>query len=200
MMKIRSLTVGSIGENVYLLDDGDGVILIDPGADFTTISTALTGKQCNHVLLTHAHYDHIGAVAQFQKQGAKVYLHRDDVKLLNGAGHLAALFGETLQSFVPDVLLNGGETLQLGTFSFRVLSTPGHTDGSVCYITDNVIFSGDTLFRLSVGRTDFPSGDAAKLRDSLKNRLFALEEDYTVYPGHDSPTTLSFERENNPYV
>ncbi|MCI8412662.1 MAG: MBL fold metallo-hydrolase [Clostridia bacterium] len=199
-MKIRSLTVGSIGENVYLLDDGDGVILIDPGADFAAISAALAEKQCKHVLLTHAHYDHIGAVAQFQKQGAKVYLHRDDVKLLNGAGHLAALFGETLQSFVPDVLLNGGETLQLGTFSFRVLSTPGHTDGSVCYITDNVIFSGDTLFRLSVGRTDFPSGDAAKLRDSLKNRLFALEEDYTVYPGHDSPTTLSFERENNPYV
>lgn len=198
-MKIKVVTVGDIGENAYILDCGNEVIIIDPGADHDKISAAADGKPCGYVLLTHAHYDHIGAVAAFQREGAKVYMHRDDLKLLNGDGNLASLFGEKLDRFVPDVLLSGGETLELNGEKISVVSTPGHTDGSVCYIVDDIIFSGDTLFYMACGRTDMPSGNAAKMRGSL-NKLISLSADCKVFPGHGMTTTLFFEKNHNPYV
>lgn len=198
-MKIRTVQVGSIGENTYILSDDKQTVLIDPGADCDIIEAALEGKPCRHVLLTHAHYDHIGAVAYFAKKGAKVYLHENDLPLLHGNGNLAALFGEKLEKFEPDAILHDGDRLDFFDLPIIVIHTPGHTEGSVCYVAGNAIFSGDTLFYLSVGRTDFPSGDGVKLRSSL-GRLFALSGDFTVYPGHDRATSLTFEKENNPYA
>lgn len=200
MTEIKTVTVGEIGENAYILDYGEGVLLIDPGADYVRIKALAAEKPVTHVLLTHAHYDHIGAVAAFQREGAKVCLHKDDVELLQGAGNLAALFGACLNYFKPDVILQGGETLDIGGNKLEVLHTPGHTAGSVCYVFGDTIFSGDTLFYLSVGRTDFPSGNQAALHRSVKEILFALSGEYKVLPGHGCPTQLSFERKNNPYV
>lgn len=198
-MRIQTLTVGSLEENAYIADDGREAIVVDPGGDVERIRDAMGGLPCRAVLLTHAHYDHIGAVAALQRDGAKVYLHRADAALLRNGGHLAALFSASLDMFMPDVLLDGGETLAFCNERFHVMHTPGHTQGSVCYVAGNVIFAGDTLFRLSVGRTDFPTGDAQKLHASL-DALFALPQDRTVLPGHGPSTTLSFEKKNNPYV
>lgn len=200
MIKIKSLSVGDIDENVYLIENKKQIILIDPGTEYEKIKSALNGKPCTHILLTHAHFDHIGAVAKFQRDGAKVYLHNDDVKLLSNNGNLAGLFGAELDAFTPDVILHGGEILNICNMKIRVLSTPGHTDGSVCYVLEDKIFSGDTLFHLSVGRTDFPTGNSEKLHKSINEILFKLEGDYKVFSGHGMETLLSFEKENNPYV
>lgn len=197
-MQLQTLCVGALGVNTYILSDDAHALVIDPGAGYETIK-AMLGKPCTHVLLTHAHFDHIGAVASFQRDGAKVYLHEDDIPLLRGSGNLAAMFGATLQAFEPDVVLHDGDVIEFGGEKISVMSTPGHTDGSVCYIWGDVIFSGDTLFCMSVGRTDFPTGSGIKLRHSLQ-KLFALKRDYKILPGHDAPTSLSFERKNNPYA
>ncbi len=200
MMKIHSLTVGPLAENAYIVEDETQVIVVDPGAEYEKIIAQFHGKPCTHVLLTHAHFDHIGAAAQLQKNGAKIILHAEDEKLLKGDGNLSSLFGETLCLFTPDILLNGTEKLSIGSLEISVLATPGHTDGSVCYVLGDTIFSGDTLFYLSAGRTDFPSGNSQKLKNSLKNVLFALAGEYRILPGHDRPTLLSFEKNNNPYA
>ncbi len=200
-MRIKQITVGNIYENAYFIDCGDKSVLIDPGAQPEYIEKEMGESKCAYVLLTHAHFDHISAVRYFQRKGAAVYMHRDDMKLLNGKGNLAEMFGERLEPFTPDVLLNGGETLNLSGLEVKVISTPGHTDGSVCYISSDVIFSGDTLFFMSCGRTDFPSGSSEKMRRSLNNlMLLADKQDYKVYAGHGIATTLSAEKKSNPYV
>ena len=199
-MTVRCITVGALGENVYILEGEGGAVVIDPGDEYERIVRALGKTPCTHVLLTHAHIDHIGAVAKLQQQGAKVILHEADGPLLTGSGNLARSFGILLEPFTPNELLCGGETLSLPCGQVGVIHTPGHTAGSVCYALENALFTGDTLFCLSVGRTDFPSGDASALRHSIRRKLFALPGDYTVYPGHGEPTTLDFERENNPYA
>ncbi len=199
-MNIKCVTVGDIEENAYIFDYGNGAAIIDAGAEYEKLKSALNGKPCTHVLLTHAHFDHIGAVASFQRDGAKIYLHRDDVKLLNGIGNLSAMFGAKLDKFSPDIILSDGDAVKLGEYEVKVISTPGHTDGSVCYITGNTIFSGDTLFRMSVGRTDFPSGNSQKLHESILKKLFVLNDNYEVLPGHGEKTRLGFEKKYNYYV
>ena len=198
-MHVQTIVTGDIQENAYVLDDGAVAAVIDPGANYEKLRAAMGEMPCAAVLLTHAHFDHIGAAAHFQRDGAKIYMHAADEKLLRGGGHLAALFGASFENFTPDVWVKDGDEFTLCGETFRVISTPGHTDGSVCYCTDTVLFSGDTLFCRSVGRTDFPSGNAAKLKRSLQT-LFAVKGDRTVLSGHGSPTRLSDERENNPYV
>lgn len=199
-MRVQRIVTGDIAENSYIVDNAEEAVVIDPGADYEKLRAAVGALPCVAVLLTHAHYDHIGVAARFRQAGAKVYLHANDEKLLKENGHLAALFGETLETFTPDVLLHGGETLSFCGTRFSVLSTPGHTDGSVCYLAENILFAGDTIFRLSVGRTDFPSGDAQKLLDSLHRVIFALPPDCRILPGHGEETTVRFEKENNPYA
>ena len=125
-------------------------------------------------------------------------MHRDDVHLISSFKNLAFYSGKTVDKFLPDVTVSGGETLNVAGLDVRVIHTPGHTEGGVCYIVGDAIFSGDTLFELSYGRTDFPTGDFAKLKNSIVNKLFTLKENYTVYPGHGNPSTLDFERDNNP--
>ncbi len=200
MLNVKKIEVGLLGENAYILEYENGAVLVDPGADVERITEALGGKPCLTVLLTHAHVDHIGAVAALQRAGAKVALHEADLPLLRGPGNLAAAMGLPLEPFEPDVLLQGGEVLPLGVGEVRVLHTPGHTAGSVCYAIGDLLFSGDTLFYDSVGRTDFPSGDPSALQNSLRNVLFKLEGDYTVYPGHGPATTLLREKASNPYA
>ena len=187
-MKIQTVVTGYMGENAYVASDGKTAAVIDPGADAGAIEAAMQGLDCVAVLLTHAHFDHIGAAAYFKRKGAKIYMHSDDEKLLTGGGHLARQFGETLDEFVPDVFVSDGDELEIGEMKFKVLHTPGHTDGSVCYIAENVVFSGDTLFCGGVGRTDFPSGSAQKLYRSIDEKLFALQGEYKILSGHGAPS------------
>ena len=186
-MWFKCVETGFLTENAYIFDCGDALCLVDPGAEADKIQAAAAEfhKPVRFILLTHAHFDHVGAVRFFQKFGARVFLHEGDKPVLNS-------------DFTPDVWLKGGETLHLDGMSVMVLHTPGHTGGSVCYLADDVMFSGDTLFCLEIGRCDLPTGSFADMKKSLK-KLFSLAKNYRVLPGHGEETELYFERENNPY-
>ena len=198
-MKLTAITVGINRVNTYILEFDNCYAVIDPGANYSKIASYIKDKPCTHVLLTHAHFDHIGAVAEFARRGAKVYLHNGDLEILHSDGNLASLAGVIIDEFNVDVVLDDGNVIDIDGTPIEVISTPGHTEGSVCYKIGNILFSGDTLFNLAVGRTDFPSSDPKKMRSSL-NRIFMLQGVDLVYPGHGNSTTLEFEKENNPYA
>lgn len=201
-MKIVTLHTTMLETGTYVVINDGRAFVVDPGADAGRIIAAAEaeGAKIEWVLLTHAHFDHIGAAAALQREGAQIVLHRDDVKLIKSFQSLSVLAGVKVEHFTPDVTVAGGETLDVAGVSVKVIHTPGHTAGSVCYVAGDVIFSGDTLFALSYGRTDFPTGSFAQLKNSIINKLFALEGDYKVLPGHEGPTTLDYERAHNPIL
>ena len=199
-MNILSLTVGPIMTNCYLLCDEERKVcaVIDPGAEAGRIARAAESAGCAPVciLLTHGHYDHTGAVEELLKQypGIPVYLSRRDQH--SGAG------GELTRLFptLPGVTDYGeGDTVSVGGLTVSVLATPGHSAGSVTLLCGNAMFSGDTLFAGSCGRTDFDGGSAEQMRASLR-RLGQLPGDLSVYPGHGESSTLSYERRQNLYL
>lgn len=201
-MTIITFHTTELETNTYLVLNEARAFVVDPGADADKIAAAAknAGAVIENVLLTHAHFDHIGAAAELQREGALVIMHRDDVPLIGSFKNLAFYAGKKVDRFVPDVTVSGGETLDVAGISVEIIHTPGHTAGGVCYVAEDSIFSGDTLFELSYGRTDFPTGSFKDLKNSVINKLFVLKGDYKVYPGHGNPTTLGFEREHNPIL
>ena len=201
-MKTITFHTTALETNTYLALNGERAFVVDPGADADKILAAAEaeGAKIEWVLLTHAHFDHIGGVAELQRAGAQVVLHRDDLGIVSSFKNLAFYAGVKVEKFLPDVTVSGGETLDVAGVKVRVIHTPGHTAGGVCYVADDIIFTGDTLFELSYGRTDFPTGSFAQLKNSVVNKLFALEGDYKVLPGHEGPTTLDYERAHNPIL
>lgn len=206
-MYFRQITSGSLGEHIYLLgaDGTNDAIVIDPGEERPALEALKRdGKNCVAVLLTHGHFDHIGGVRALKETyGAKVYIHEADAGMLkSNRMSLAVLTGQLGKPVEPDILLKGGETLDLAELSLEVIHTPGHTMGGVCYVlkSDQKLFVGDTLFLEGAGRTDFPGGDEKQLYHSINDRLFPLEGDYDVYCGHEEDTTLEYERKNNPFI
>ena len=202
-MIITRLAVGFLGTNCYILNMPyrNDAVLIDPGDNYTKIKAMLDSKglTAKALLLTHAQFDHTNAVAQFARDGAKVYLHHLDVHMSRNDFGISGSMGVRFCPFDVDVVLNDGDLINECGMTFKVMHTPGHTAGGVCYLSERIIFSGDTLFFMSVGRTDLPTGNGRDLFNSLK-KLFALDGDYDVYPGHGDKTTLFFEKNNNPYV
>lgn len=203
-MILRRITVGALDTNCYVLKNPGtrDAIVIDPGADLTLIQDTLHRMDavCRLILLTHGHFDHILAVGDLRAPNhAPVCIHEADAHLLTERDMFSALIPSDPRPFDPAefVFTKEGAYTAAG-FEFYVMPTPGHTPGSVCYIFDGLMFTGDTLFRNSIGRTDL-GGDEEQLRRSLK-ALKNLPGDYDVYPGHDEPTTLSDERRNNPYL
>ena len=198
-MDIKTLQVGPIGTNCYLLCDETEKLcaVIDPGGDADRVAAAVEGSGCAPcaILLTHGHYDHTGGVAELAEKwpNVPVYLnHRDQ------CGEDAYL----RQLFPPlPCARDYGErdTIQVGGLTLKVLATPGHSEGSVTLRCGDVLFCGDTLFAGSCGRTDFPGGSVKKMMESLK-RLGGLEGDLMVYPGHMEDSTLDRERSWNPYL
>lgn len=174
-------------------------LIFDPGGDAEQIVSACgaLGVTPTAVLLTHGHFDHVGALAALLDGcGALgVYCHGADLAELD---HRLFPLSAQLGSRAPN-LISDGQALDLAGLRVEVLHTPGHTEGSCCFRVGEALFTGDTLFRGSVGRTDLPGGDGGKLRASL-GRLAALEGELTVYPGHDEATTLAAERRENPYL
>lgn len=209
MIDIKAVTVGDLGVNCYIITDKatGRAAVVDPGSFDPALERELDTigyDKLDYILLTHAHFDHIGGVASLITKtgaGAKVVLAKKDVRFVGDQYlNLSRLFGaEPVRPFETDIEVGDGSKLTLGESSITVMATPGHTPGSVCYICGRDIFSGDTMFRRSAGRTDFPDGDYDTIVDSL-HRLTDLDGDYNVYPGHMQPTTLDEERRYNPYL
>lgn len=199
-MKITSLQVGPIMTNCYILCDETSRVcaVIDPGDEPQRVEQviAATGCELQAIYLTHGHFDHCtGVRGLLQLHGdVPVYIHEKDVIDKPGADLKFFRLSEHNQRYYAE-----GDVLTLGNLTITVWETPGHSEGSVCLLVGDVIFAGDTLFRCSCGRTDFPGGSYPAILHSLA-RLARLEGNYTVYPGHESSTTLDFERNHNPYM
>lgn len=207
-MFIKCLKVGQIETNCYILSDRVSGIaaVIDPGAEAGRILAALRETQCEAkiVLLTHGHFDHITAVPEvIAATGASLAVCGRELALLNDPQrNLTATFSQAASAqtpFTPDRLLHDGDTVEVGSLTLTVIETPGHTPGSCCFLCQDMLFSGDTLFHDGAGRTDFPGGDVEALRQSIA-RLAALPGDYQVLPGHGEFTTLAHERLVNPFA
>lgn len=192
-INIESLTVGEVAANCYIVENAETheCFIVDPGAEGERIVSRIGSRKPVAVLLTHAHFDHIGATDELCRRfDIPLYVHRDDAgKLTDPMGNVSGLFGMpmTIQT-QPSVLLEGGETLTLAGMEVEVLHTPGHSAGSVCYLLrgEGCILTGDTLFANGYGRTDFPDGSFMQLRQSLR-MLFSLTPRMITYPGHDIP-------------
>lgn len=204
-MNVTYFSVGGLGTNCYIVSDDSGhAAIIDPGGDAQRILNTVKQKNLtvDFILLTHAHFDHIMAIEELcDATGAQILVGAADAPMLYDAQlNLSAMvYPAQAVEMTAHRLLFDGEIIHVGDVTLTVMETPGHTRGSVCYLGEDVLFSGDTLFAGSIGRTDLPGGDMTVLRRSLE-RLAALDGDYTVYPGHGEETTLSFEKAANPYL
>ena len=204
-MNIITMTLGELGTSCYLVSSkSKNAAMIDPAgnADYIMSTLEKNNLTLKMILLTHGHFDHTGAVSDLVSQtGAKVYIHKNDECMLDDTNRNVAYLapGFVYKPFSADVLLSDGDKISLDEIEFRVMLTPGHTAGSVMYFAENCIFSGDTIFEGSVGRTDFYSGDFTAQRESLK-KIADLEGDYIIYPGHGGSTTLKQEKKYNPYL
>ena len=196
-MQIYKIYPIGFAANSYLVTaDGKRAVAIDPAQPRIVEEAKKRGLTVTHVLLTHGHFDHIGGCAALQAAGAKVGCLAGEEGLIAGSGNLAAMFGAPMPAFTPDFTFRDGEELALCGMRFCVIATPGHTAGGACFLVEGHLFTGDTLFAGSVGRTDLPTGDADALAQSVR-RLYALEGDHTVHPGHEEDTTLERERTHN---
>lgn len=202
-MKIKTLEIGNIGTNCYVISDDQGVCAIidcdgNPRPLFQYIEE--NHLKPTHILLTHGHHDHIGAVeAVKEKYGCKVCAAQKEAQLLADPMANCSVYMGGAMTLCADEWLKEGDCVKVGDLEFSVLETPGHTAGSICFIIGDSIFSGDTLFMGSCGRTDLPTGNWGEIIASLK-RLRNLPGDYHVYPGHGPATTLEIERRTNPYM
>ena len=202
-MKVKSASFGNMGNNCYLIVDEktNKSALVDCTEFNQKMIDFIGDTDLQYVLLTHGHFDHITGTKEVKERYAcKVAISAEDEKMLSSARHSLAIFCNSAQNNVnADIILKDGDIINLGETESKVISTPGHTKGSVCFIAGDYLFSGDTLFCVSCGRTDFPGGSVPEMLNSLK-KLSQLDGDYKVMPGHEEQTTLSFERINNPYM
>lgn len=198
MIKIIPVSPVGFAANSYLLTaDSKRAVLIDAAGEWTLAAAKKAGLTVTHVLLTHGHFDHIGGAKKAQEEGAKIGCHFLEQEVISRYS-LFEEMGAYVRPFRPDFTF-GEEILRLNGMEISVLFTPGHTQGGVTFAVEDNLFTGDTLFRGSVGRTDFPTGNAETLKRSVK-KLYALKGDYQVFPGHEGQTTLEWERKHNYYV
>lgn len=202
-MKVISEKFGSMDNNCNLIIDEktNQSALVDCNEFSQKMIDMIGDTDLKYILLTHGHFDHIiGVKSVKEKYGAQVVISKEDEPMLNSSKLSLAVFCNAPQNNVDaDIIVKDGDEITLGEIKIKVMATPGHTSGSVCYIAENCIFSGDTLFYCSCGRTDFPSGSHEQMMSSLQ-KLKALDGNYKVYTGHNNLTTLDFERKNNPYM
>lgn len=204
-MKLHHLMLGPLAVNCYVIETNEkNAVAIDIGGNYNKLKKLLSDNdlKLKKILLTHGHFDHFGGVSSAVcDTGAKVYIHSSDAHMLTSRN-------DSLAEYITDgpffpvedfITVEEGDTISLDELEFKVLNTPGHTKGGVCYLCGDCIFTGDTLFSLSMGRTDFPGGSPVEMHKSLL-RLAEIKEDLKVYPGHNTSSTLSYEKRNNPYM
>lgn len=202
-MKVKTATFGGMQNNCYLIvdDETNESAIVDCPEYNEKMKELIGDTKLKYILLTHGHYDHIGGVSQVkEKYGCQVAVSEADAPMLSsGKLSLGAFCGMSQSKVQPDVILSDGDKVNLGGTEISVIATPGHTKGGLCFICDDYLFTGDTLFFCSCGRTDFPGGDSNEMMASLK-KLKSLSGNLKVMTGHERQSTLDFERNNNPYM
>lgn len=206
IMIIKQFIAGQLENNMYLVMDErtKKAVLIDASALIPEITSTIKelGADVEYILLTHGHFDHImGLNSVKQALGAEAVICKDDLVISDNINEFTRLFG--FPDSTPPVYekyIKDGDIIHVGDMEIQVIHTPGHTEGGVCYLIEDKLFSGDTLFRQSVGRTDLFGGSFEKLSDSIKNKLFKLDENITVFPGHGPATTIAYEKKYNEII
>jgi hydroxyacylglutathione hydrolase len=203
-MQAVGFTVGPVQENAWLAHLDGRAILVDPGEEAERLTQEIADRdvRVEAILITHCHFDHVGAVAAMARAtGAPVYCPAGEVKILENINDYVRFPGfGPFESYSPEHSVAGGDRLTLAGFDIDVISTPGHSPDHVTYSTNGAIFSGDVLFQGSIGRTDLPGSDHATLMRSIATLLDTLPDETQVLPGHMGPTTLGTERASNPFL
>ncbi|UCH89905.1 MAG: MBL fold metallo-hydrolase [Thermoplasmata archaeon] len=205
-MILQTMVVGPLQTNCFLLgcEKERVAIIIDPGGNADDILKVIEKHELELkiIIATHAHFDHLGAVAKLMKESeAKLYVHKADWATLERAERSAASWGMRVeQPPVPDFEMEEGDEITAGTITLKVLHTPGHSPGGISLSMPGRVFAGDTLFYRSIGRTDFPGGDFDTLINSIKTKLFTLPDDTIVHTGHGPDTRIGDEKKHNPFI
>lgn len=202
-MIIKKQQFGSMDNNAFIIIDEETnqSALVDCPEDTCPMYDLIGDTDLKYILLTHGHYDHILGVNGVKDSfDAKVVISKEDAPMLSSSKlSLAAFTGASQDNIDADILVSDGDVIKLGDLDIKVMATPGHTKGCVCYVVDNAVFTGDTLFKLNCGRTDFPGGDGHEMLDSL-HKLRDLDGVFYVFTGHGDDSTLPFERAHNQYM
>ncbi|QEK12074.1 MBL fold metallo-hydrolase [Crassaminicella thermophila] len=205
-MILERIPAGIYAVNCFVLacKDTKKACVIDPGGDAEEILNYIKKNDLDlaFILLTHAHGDHIGGIPKIkEKIDIPVLVHEDDGYMLSdGNKNLSNLMSGPNVEIVADRLLKDGESIELGNLKLQIIHTPGHTRGSICIKVDNILFTGDTLFANSIGRTDLEGGSFEKIIDSIKRKLLVMDDNIKVLPGHGPMSTIGIERLNNPFI
>ena len=205
-MIIEKLEVGPIMANCFIVgcEETKQAAVIDPGdeADRILMTLAQHALVVKYLINTHSHFDHVSANKRMKEvTGAPLAIHPDDAPMLAELSRSAMMFGLSAEnSPEPDILLKDGDEISFGNISFKIIHTPGHSQGGICLYTRGHLFAGDTLFAGSIGRTDLPGGNYDALISNIKNKLLVLDEDTIVYTGHGPETTIGNEKRMNPFL
>jgi glyoxylase-like metal-dependent hydrolase (beta-lactamase superfamily II) len=200
-MGIKTFKIGDFETNTYLITKNDRAVLVDPGLDFLSILDEIKEYKIEAILITHGHIDHIDGCGFIE---APIYVGKED--LINFSDLSRSLYNMTYMRPSYNVKklnligVSDNEIIKLENFTFKAIHTPGHTEGSYCYLYFDNLFSGDTLFKNSIGRVDFPTGSGKKMKESLKKIVSIFPDTIKVFPGHDEKTTIKNEKKSNMYL
>lgn len=205
-MQMIRMPLGIYQANCYIIWDEDTNIaaVIDPGGDFESLKYAIDKKGLNvkYIILTHAHADHIGALDELKEYSdAKILVHHDDYEMLKDKRkNHSNMMGNKIIELEADERIKDGDKILIGNTELYIIHTPGHSEGSICIRSENLLFTGDTLFAGSIGRTDLEGGSFVEIIKSIKNKIIILPDETKIYPGHGPSTTVAIEKENNPFL